>query len=106
MQLSPVELRLQHLGDVVTRLLLNKQLVNPAAQRLGAVAEFCHFSLGRDHTVAGNPMRFHQGRLDLRLDQAWTTKLPARDRKVVTAITWPSSTSPPPVMSRFRNPPA
>ena len=45
--------------------------------------------LGCDHTVAGNPMRFHQGRLDLRLDQAWTTKLPARDRKVVTAITWP-----------------
>jgi hypothetical protein len=45
--------------------------------------------LGVDHTVAGNPMRFHQGRLDLRLDQAWTTKLPARDRKVVTSITWP-----------------
>jgi hypothetical protein len=45
--------------------------------------------LGVDHTVAGNPMRFHQGRLDLRLDQAWTTKLPRRDRRVVTAITWP-----------------
>jgi hypothetical protein len=45
--------------------------------------------LGCDHTVAGNPMRFRQGRLDLRLDEAWTTKLPARDRKVVTAITWP-----------------
>jgi sulfotransferase family protein len=45
--------------------------------------------LACDHTVAGNPMRFHQGRLDLRLDQAWTTKLPERDRKVVTAITWP-----------------
>jgi hypothetical protein len=45
--------------------------------------------LGVDHTVAGNPMRFHQGRLDLRLDQAWATKLPERDRKVVTAITWP-----------------
>jgi len=47
------------------------------------------FDLGVDHTVAGNPMRFHQGRLDLRLDRAWTTKLPERDRKVVTAITWP-----------------
>ena len=45
--------------------------------------------LGVDHTVAGNPMRFHQGRLDLRLDRAWTTKLPARDRRVVTAVTWP-----------------
>ena len=45
--------------------------------------------LGVDHTVAGNPMRFHRGHLDLRLDQAWTTKLPRRDRRVVTAITWP-----------------
>lgn len=48
-----------------------------------------YVDLSVDHTVAGNPMRFHQGRLDLRLDQAWTTKLPERDRKVVTAITWP-----------------
>jgi hypothetical protein len=48
-----------------------------------------YVDLAVDHTVAGNPMRFHQGRLDLRLDQAWTTKLPERDRKVVTAITWP-----------------
>lgn len=52
-----------------------------------AAGDFANLSV--DHTVAGNPMRFHQGRLDLRLDQAWTTKLPARDRKVVTAITWP-----------------
>jgi hypothetical protein len=45
--------------------------------------------LGVDHTVAGNPMRFHQGRLDLRLDEAWRSKLPERDRKVVSAITFP-----------------
>ena len=45
--------------------------------------------LGVDHTVAGNPMRFHQGRLDLRLDEAWRSKLPERDRKVVSAITLP-----------------
>jgi hypothetical protein len=56
---------------------------------LGSDAEGGYVNLGVDHTVAGNPMRFHQGRLDLRLDQAWTTKLPERDRKVVTAITWP-----------------
>jgi hypothetical protein len=55
----------------------------------GVSPETAWVELGCDHTVAGNPMRFHQGRLDLRLDQAWTTKLPARDRKVVTAITWP-----------------
>ena len=45
--------------------------------------------LGCDHTVAGNPMRFHQGRLDLRLDEAWRSKLPERDRKVVSALTFP-----------------
>jgi hypothetical protein len=56
---------------------------------LGSDATGDYVNLGCDHTVAGNPMRFHQGRLDLRLDQAWTTKLARRDRKVVTAITWP-----------------
>ena len=45
--------------------------------------------LGVDHTVAGNPMRFHQGRLDLRLDEAWKSKLPARDRQIVTLVTRP-----------------
>lgn len=45
--------------------------------------------LGVDHTVAGNPMRFHQGRLALRLDEAWTEKLARRDRALVSAITWP-----------------
>ncbi|HLF41365.1 MAG TPA: sulfotransferase domain-containing protein, partial [Acidimicrobiia bacterium] len=45
--------------------------------------------LGVDHTVAGNPMRFHQGRLELRLDEAWTKKLPEKDRRVVSAITFP-----------------
>jgi hypothetical protein len=45
--------------------------------------------LGVDHTVAGNPMRFHQGRLDLRMDDAWRTKLAAKDRKIVSALTGP-----------------
>jgi hypothetical protein len=45
--------------------------------------------LGVDHTVAGNPMRFHQGRLDLRLDEAWRQQLPERDRRVVSALTFP-----------------
>ena len=46
-------------------------------------------SLGVDHTVAGNPMRFHQGPLALRLDEAWKSKLPARDQKIVAAVTTP-----------------
>jgi len=46
-------------------------------------------TLGVDHTVAGNPMRFHQGPLALRVDEAWKTKLPARDQRIVTAVTTP-----------------
>ncbi len=41
------------------------------------------------HTVAGNPMRFKQGSLTLRLDEAWRDGLPRRDRVLVTAITSP-----------------
>jgi hypothetical protein len=93
-----------HLGDTPTpRMLLRYEalMANPreGLERILAHADEPSTSfdflgdgwvdLGVDHTVAGNPMRFHQGRLDLRLDQAWTTKLPERDRKVVTAITWP-----------------
>jgi Sulfotransferase family len=45
--------------------------------------------LAVNHTVAGNPMRFHQGRLNLRPDHTWRTAMPRRQRLVVTAITWP-----------------
>jgi len=41
------------------------------------------------HTVAGNPMKFGESRLRLRLDNAWQQALPPRDRAVVTALTWP-----------------
>jgi len=45
--------------------------------------------LGVDHTVAGNPMRFHTGRLDLRMDDAWKTELAERDARIVSALTAP-----------------
>jgi hypothetical protein len=45
--------------------------------------------LGVDHTVAGNPMRFHQGQLALRADDEWSTAMPSAQRRTVTAITWP-----------------
>ena len=46
-------------------------------------------TLGVDHTVAGNPMRFHEGPLALRLDEAWKSKLPRRDQRIVAAVTTP-----------------
>jgi hypothetical protein len=41
------------------------------------------------HTVSGNPMRFKQGQLKLKLDDEWRGAMPPRDRRLVTAATWP-----------------
>ncbi len=45
--------------------------------------------LKQNHTVEGNPMRFVTGHLDLRSDQAWQVQMPARDQRLVTALTLP-----------------
>lgn len=42
-----------------------------------------------NHTVAGNPMRFRQGRIELRSDDEWRRKLAPEDRRIVTALTSP-----------------
>lgn len=41
------------------------------------------------HSVAGNPMRFHTGRTTLRPDTAWMQEMNDRDRRLVTALTYP-----------------
>lgn len=41
------------------------------------------------HTVAGNPMRFAQGRIRLSVDQEWKTKLSRRNRTLITVLAWP-----------------
>jgi hypothetical protein len=41
------------------------------------------------HVIAGNPMRFHKGVLRLRLDDEWRDRMRPRDRRFVTALTWP-----------------
>ncbi len=46
-------------------------------------------ALGVDHTVAGNPMRFTTGEITIRADEAWRDDMPARDRRLVTGLTWP-----------------
>jgi hypothetical protein len=45
--------------------------------------------LERAHTVSGNPMRFKHGPLKIELDDEWRGAMPPRDRRSVTAITWP-----------------
>ena len=45
--------------------------------------------LGGCHSVAGNPMRFRTGPTRLRADEEWRTAMPAADRRLVTAMSWP-----------------
>lgn len=46
--------------------------------------------VGREtHQIAGNPMRFHDGTVPLRRDDAWRERLPDRPRRAVTALTAP-----------------
>lgn len=42
-----------------------------------------------NHTVSGNPVRFQKGEIQLKLDNEWQTTMRKKDRRIVTAITWP-----------------
>lgn len=53
-----------------------------------AAASTC-FTLGVDHTVAGNPMRFRTGEVQLKLDERWRRELSPCQRFGVSAATWP-----------------
>jgi hypothetical protein len=46
-------------------------------------------SMAEAHTIAGNPMRFDRGALELRRDDAWRSRLSAANRRVVVAIAFP-----------------
>lgn len=47
--------------------------------------------LAPTHSVAGNPMRFRNGALPLRLDEEWRAALPRRDQRLVGLVTAPVS---------------
>jgi hypothetical protein len=57
----------------------------------GALAHVGEHSvtLSPSHGIAGSRMRFTSGRVDLELDDAWRSTLPAAARRVVTAVTLP-----------------
>lgn len=46
-------------------------------------------SLAPNHMVSGNPIRFHQGEVELRPDIAWKREMPLPRRLALTALTWP-----------------
>lgn len=48
-----------------------------------------HADLAVTHTAAGNPMRFRTGRIEIRRDDDWRTRLPGRDRAVAWLLTAP-----------------
>jgi len=41
------------------------------------------------HTASGNPMRFTTGRLPIRGDDRWRSVMPDKQRRTVTALTFP-----------------
>jgi len=45
--------------------------------------------LGPTHTVSGNPIRFRNGLMQLRLDEEWRTRMPGRDRFLVSMVAAP-----------------
>jgi hypothetical protein len=46
-------------------------------------------TMAETHTVAGNPMRFQTGVVQVRRDDEWQRRMPAGRRRMVTALTWP-----------------
>lgn len=53
--------------------------------------------LGVSHTVAGNPNRLETGRIQIRPDLEWASRMAFRDRALVTGLTWP-------LLKRYRYP--
>lgn len=56
----------------------------PELPRGGAPVE-----LRESHLVAGNPVRFQTGAVEVRPDEEWRRSMPAAQRLLVTASTWP-----------------
>jgi sulfotransferase family protein len=90
------------LGVPVKRVLYEELLADPTAT-VASIADFIgvcsagaeglvgggKVRLERTHQVAGNPMRFQTGELNLRRDDAWRVDFPAANRRLVSALTAP-----------------
>ena len=74
-------------ADVLARILDDAGLDSGAVAR--ALSGRGELLLGPAHTVSGNPVRFRTGVLAVTVDDEWRRAMPARERAVVTALTWP-----------------
>ena len=63
-------------------------LVGEKASRLPFVGDRT-VELKTNHTVSGNPGRFETGRVQLRADEEWKTRMKQADKNAVTALTLP-----------------
>jgi hypothetical protein len=93
---------LAKLGVPLKRVLYEELLADPAAT-VASIADFIgvcaadtdglvdggKVRLERTHQVAGNPMRFQTGELDMRRDDAWRVDFPTANRRLVGALTAP-----------------
>ncbi len=79
-----------------------EDLVAEPARTVGRIATFfdpgvtdlafidgSQVTLGVDHIMGGNPIRFTQGPTTIRQDESWKERLPSIDRAWVTALTVP-----------------
>jgi len=72
----------RHLETVGAALALRLDIVNPPRN------ERAQFD-GGEHMLAGNPMRFARGHVELRVDDEWRRAMSRWNQAVVTAMTWP-----------------
>lgn len=61
----------------------------PAADRTLSFLGDASAELPASHAIAGNPMRFQQGHVVLRVDNEWRTSMSRPHRAVISAATWP-----------------
>ena len=63
--------------------------VEPDPDALDFIGADGSVRLDPHHTVAGNPMRFTVGRVDLRLDDTWQHRMPSGRRRLVSLLSAP-----------------
>jgi hypothetical protein len=91
---------LARLGVPTSRIRYEDLVADPAAEARKALAvagleDLADGIQGRQvvpgvqHAIAGNPVRFGRRPVELRLDDEWRRVMPARDRRLVTALTAP-----------------
>ncbi len=46
-------------------------------------------TVGVNHAIDGNPVKFRSGVIEIRPDEEWRTAMDAHYRRLVTVLTWP-----------------